>query len=283
MENRTQSRETIRPGEQRAYWDALAGEYAAITRIREDDFHYGPQIPGERSLRLLPDFPRGATALELGCGGGQNSLFLATRLGLRCTALDASGEQLARARARAAAAGAAIDFVQAAIESFPAAVGSRGPFDFVHSSHALEFVEDPGAAVLAMARAAKPGGWVLVSTVHPLFNGQWIEGEFEDETGADAGSAGAGVFLADYFRPPDDVRDDAFGHAVSRAWPVSAWFDWFRAAGLSVERLAEPAATDDAPYTSDDWADHGGQLDRIPSTLVLLGRVRPGSARDTGR
>ena len=272
MENGRTRRETIRTAAQRAYWDALSGDYAAITRIREDDFHYGPQIPGERALRLLPDFPRGATALELGCGGGQNSLFLATRLGLRCTALDVSGEQLGRARARAAAAGAQIEFLQAPIESFSAAVGPDRRFGFVHSSHALEFVEDPGAAVRDMARAAEPGGWVLVSTVHPVFNAQWIDGEFEDESGADAGSAGSGAFLTDYFRPPDDVRDDAFGHAVSRAWPVSAWFDWFRAAGLSVERLAEPAATADAPYTSDDWAAHGGQLDRIPSTLVLLGR-----------
>lgn len=265
-------REEIRTDAQRDYWDALSPAYAAITRIREDDFHFGPQIPGDSELRILPDLPPGAAALELGCGGGQNSVFLAAKRGLRCTALDVSAAQLERARARAAAAGASVEFLQAPIESFEAAVGRDRRFALVHSSHALEFVEDPATAVRAMARAAEPGGWVLVSTVHPLFNGQWIEGEFEDENGADAGSAGAGLFLPDYFSPPDDVRDDAFGHAVSRAWPVSAWFGWFRDAGLSVERLAEPAAVTDAPYTSDAWADHGGQLDRIPSTLVLLGR-----------
>lgn len=269
---RNEPRETIRTAAQRDYWDALSVDYAAITRIRTDDFHHGPQIPGDSRLGILPDLPPGATALELGCGGGQNSVFLAVRRGLRCTALDVSAAQLARARANAAAAGAAIEFVQAPIEGFAAAVGAGRRFDLVHSSHALEFVEDPGAVVRAMAEAAAPGGWVLVSTVHPLFNGQWIEGEFEDEDGRDAGSAGAGVFLPDYFSPPDDVRDDAFGHAVSRAWPVSAWFGWFRAAGLSVERLEEPPATPDAPYTSDAWADHGGQLDRIPSTIILLGR-----------
>lgn len=272
-----QPRETIEPDRQRAYWDALAPVYAAITRIREDDFHFGPQIPGDRELRILPDLPPGATALELGCGGGQNSVFLAAGRGLRCTALDVSEAQLSRARARAAAAGAAVEFLRSPIEGFEAAVGPDRRFDLVHSSHALEFVEDPAAAVRAMARAAKPGGWVVVSTVHPLFNGQWIEGEFEDEDGRDAGDAGAGLFLPNYFSPPDDVRDDAFGHAVSRAWPVSAWFGWFRDAGLSVERLAEPAATADAPYTSDDWADHGGQLDRIPSTIVLLGRKPAGA------
>jgi len=80
---------------QRAYWDALSGEYARITRIRTDDFHYGPQIPGERELRLLPSLGPGSSAFELGCGGGQNSVFLAKK-GLDCEALDVSEEQLAK-------------------------------------------------------------------------------------------------------------------------------------------------------------------------------------------
>ena len=35
-------RTRIRTAAQRAYWDALAPEYARITRIRADDFHWGP-------------------------------------------------------------------------------------------------------------------------------------------------------------------------------------------------------------------------------------------------
>lgn len=265
------TRRSVSPARQREYWDALAPEYARITRIRTDDFHYGPQIPGERELRLLPPLDPGSSALELGCGGGQNSVYLATR-GVRCEALDISERQLANARALAAHANVRVEFRRASLEDFASAPPPPRSFDLVHSSHALEFVEDPGAVVRAMAAAAKRGGTVLVSTVHPLFNGDWIEGEWEDESGRGAGAAGSGIFLRDYFSPPDDVRDDAFGHAVSRAWPVSAWFGWFRAAGLEVTALLEPPATTDAPYTSDDWADHGGELDRIPSTVILLGR-----------
>ena len=261
---------TISTSAQRAYWDALAPVYARITRIRTDDFHWGPQIPGESSLRVLPPLGPGASALELGCGGGQNSVWLA-RKGVRCEALDVSEEQLGHARALAAREGVRVDFRRASLEEFAAAPPPPGLFDLVHSSHALEFVDDPGPVVRAMAAAAKPGGTVAVSAVHPLFNGEWIEGEWEDETGRDAGAAGAGLFLRDYFSPPDDVRDDAFGHAVSRAWPVSAWFGWFRDAGLEVTHLLEPPATPDAPYTSDDWANHGGELDRIPSTLIVAG------------
>ncbi|MBR1608808.1 MAG: class I SAM-dependent methyltransferase [Kiritimatiellae bacterium] len=266
-------REKIAVAAQRAYWDALSPEYARITRIDVRDFHWGPQIPGEKTLRLLPPRPRaGATALELGCGGAQNSVWLSRR-GWRCAAADASPEQIARARAIAAKSRVSVEFAVAPLENFAAAFPRR-KFDLVHSSHALEFVDDPGPVVKAMAGAAKRGGHVAVSTVHPLFNGEWIEGEFEDENGRDAGDAGAGLFLTDYFSPPDDVRDDACGHVVSRAWPVSAWFDWFSDAGLEVVRLAEPPAAKTAPYTSDDWADHGGQLDRIPSTLAIVGRRR---------
>ena len=263
-------RERIRCAVQRAYWNALADEYARITRIRTDDFHYGPQIPGERALRLLPALGEGATALELGCGEGQNSVWLSHR-GVRCVALDVSEGQLAHARALAAREGVSIDFRHGTLEDFAAAVPEDG-FDLVHSSHAMEFVQSPGPIVAEMARRVRPGGTVMVSTVHPLYNGTWIRGEFEDESGADAGDAGDGLFLTDYFSPPDDVRDDANGHAVSRAWPVSAWFGWFRDAGLEVTALREPAAVRDAPYTSDGWAAHGGQLDRIPSTVILVGR-----------
>lgn len=267
------NRPPIRAAGQRAYWDALAPEYARITRIRTDDFHWGPQIPGESALRLLPPLGPGSSALEIGCGGGQNSVFLAKR-GVRCEALDVSEGQLSRARALAASEGVRVAFRRASIEDFAAEPPPSRRFDLVHSSHALEFVQDPAAAVRAMAAAAKRDGTVAVSTVHPLFNGDWIVGEWEDGAGRAAGDAGAGLFLRDYFSPPDDVRDDGFGHAVSRAWPVSAWFGWFRDAGLEVTALLEPPATRDAPYTSDDWADHGGQLDRIPSTLVVVGKKR---------
>ena len=268
-------RERINRASQRSYWNALSAEYARITRISTDDFHYGPQSPGESTLNLLPPQPPAtdADALELGCGGAQNSIWLARR-GWRCTAADISEEQLRRARERASAANVEIKFLPVGIEDFPEAAGGR-TFSLVHSSHALEFVESPGAAVAAMAAMTKPGGLVVVSAVHPLFNGEWIEGDFESDDDGDAIPAGAGLFLTDYFNPPDDVRDDENGHVVSRAWPVSDWFEWFRKAGLRVERLLEPPAIVAAPYTSDDWANHGGELDRIPSTVILIGRKPP--------
>ena len=93
---------------QRNYWNCLSSKYQRMMRISCDDFHYGPQIPGDSVLRLLPPLQPGMRALELGCGAAQNSIFLA-RKGLDCTALDISSEQLAHARKLAAAAGVKIE------------------------------------------------------------------------------------------------------------------------------------------------------------------------------
>ena len=256
---------------QRTYWNRLAPEYHRITRIALDDFHYGPQIPGERALRLLPKFRRGQTALELGCGGAENSIYLARRFGMRCTAVDLSAAQLAHAREQAAKAGADIEFVESSLEHVDRAVD--GTFDFVHSSHAFEFVDRPAAVLKRIARFVRPGGHLMLSTVHPLYNGDWIEGTYEDAD-KDAGEQ-SGLFLPNYFSPPDDIRYDDAGRVevISRAYPVSFWFDALLAAGLRPMRYAEPPAVPDGvvpPYTSDDWADDHERLRAVPTTLVFV-------------
>jgi len=250
---------------QRAYWNALAEEYRTATRIDASDFHYGPRLAGERTLRLLPPLAAGMTALELGCGAAQNSVWLAGR-GLRCLALDVSDAQIAQAQAAAVLAGVDVACVRAAIEDFSAV--APGPFDFIHSSHAFEFIDDPGAIVSACAAALKPGGWLMVSTVHPVYNGEWIYAEDEE------GDGGAwGRFLTSYFAPPDDVRTDYGGVTVrSRAWPMGTWFRWFKEAGLVLENLVEPPAAEQPAYTSEAWEDDEGEAEAIPTTVIFLAR-----------
>lgn len=280
MKKKTSS-ETMIPL-QRAYWNGLADEYQRITRISEEDFHYGPQLPGEAQLKLLPELRAGMRALELGCGAAQNSVYLAKR-GLDCTALDISSEQIRHAKEGAARAGVAIRFVTSPVEHFVSNV--EGAFEFIHSSHALEFVDAPQAVLKAVYEALTPGGVFVFSTVHPLYNGEWIGDEEDDacENGADFavenedGIQERGLFLTNYFSPPDDVRYDDAGNPVviSRAYPISAWFDWLRAAGFEILRFAEPKAVpydETPPYTSDAWAEPDGELLAIPGTLVFVAR-----------
>ena len=117
----------------------------------------------------------------------------------------------------------------------------------------------------------------MLSTVHPLFNGQWLD-EVEILEG-DHPKAQRGLFLTHYFPPPDDIRLDARGNVevISKAYSFSTWFNWLRDAGFTVTRVAEPPAVPDGqtpPYTSDDWADHEGHLHAIPTTIIFVATGR---------
>ncbi len=95
----------------------------------------------------------GRDVLDYGCGHGMAAVVLARR-GARVTAFDLSHAYLAEARARAAANGVAVYFVQANGERLPFAAGS---FDAVWG-HAILHHLDLRAAAPELARVLRPGG-----------------------------------------------------------------------------------------------------------------------------
>ncbi len=243
-----------------AYWDALAPEYVARSHIAVGDFHYGPLLPGDRQLRLLPPCVDGLRCLELGCGGAQNSIHLARR-GAICTALDASPAMLAEARRLTIRHHQDITFIQADMRRLPDGLGSYG---LIHSSFAFSFLPAPEPAIATAAALLAPGGMLLLSAPHPLWAGEWVT--IDDAT--------EGLFLPDAFRPPDDVRRDRRGQIRSRHWPLSRWFAALTAAGLAVDRLLEPPPLPPsrhrrAPYWSEDWIMHYPRMRRIPVAIVF--------------
>lgn len=251
---------------QQAYWDRISGRYQRVMHISLDDFHYGPQIPGDAVLHILPELRVGMRALELGCGGGQNSVFLAKK-GVICDAFDISSEQLDHARSLAKKEGVGISFAKGTLDKWPSRF--QGPYDLIHSSHAMEFADDPAAVIDNASKHLVTGGMLIISTVHPLYNGDWVENIDED-----GNPDGMGLFLRNYFTPPDDVRvRHGKTDVISRAYPVSSWFKWMRTAELEVTAIEEPPeAAEGAPYTNKDWADNEGELAAIPGTLVIAAK-----------
>jgi len=259
------------------YWDDLADLYQRETRISTDDFHYGPLLPGDSQLKLLPARLRknsgeARTAdeircLEIGCGAGQNSIFLAKQ-GTQCVAFDISEKQIAHGRKLAAAEKVEVDFRCVSMD----AMGRPGMFDLIHSTYALPFSADPQKVIADAAAMLNPGGTLLLTTGHPLYAGEWLEvGEGEE-----------GLFLTDYFRPAPDVRMSLDDKTMSAAhyWPISAVTEWIHAAGLVVERLLEPAPMPipemseaeiltAVPYDSTGWRSLYPQLARIPVVVIF--------------
>lgn len=253
----------------RLYWDHVAELYQAGTRISLTDFHYGPLLPGDAELNLLPSPMKGMRCLEVGCGAGQNSIVLASR-GADCTAVDISTAQLECGRALAMETGVTVDFRPADMDALP--VADLGRFDLVHSTYALPFSAQPAACIRTLYDLLHPGGTLLLTTAHPIYASEWVT--------LDSGEEGAVV--TNYFEPLRDEREPENGHqgVSSCAVPLSEVFDWLREAGFRVDRLAEPhplpirSMTEDeierrVPYHSASWRDLYDVLSCIPVVAIF--------------
>jgi ubiquinone/menaquinone biosynthesis C-methylase UbiE len=262
----------------RRYWDRIAAQYQEQTWIACDDFHYGPLLPGDRLLQLLPKPLSGLKCLELGCGGAQNSIYLATR-GACCYAVDISAAQLRCARRLAAAHAIRCSLVQADLDALPWV--PEPYFDIVHSSYALPFLSDQKRLIDRAAKLLQPGGLLLLATAHPLATAEWLELE-DGERGA---------FIKNYYAPTRTVRRQPGKSAQAVMQPVSlaALSDWLDGAGLQLQRLLEPAPVARArtsraaplsspppnvPYWSLAWEEHRSQLEHVPGVVIVKARKR---------
>lgn len=244
---------------QEKYWDKVADAYCSETTISLADFHYGPLLPGNAELCLLPEL-NGLNCLEVGCGAAQNSIFLATQ-GAYCTAIDISSELLKTATELAAKNRVKIELHQMPMDEIVNLKPRK--FELIHSSYALPFAVDPGGVISQAAQLLIPGGQLIFSTVHPLFAGEWLELDGSD-----------GLFLQNYFTPPVDCRfDDAGNEEVrSNAYPIAQMCDWILDAGLTIERILEPQPANNPPYYSNAWNELRPQMEKIPASIIFSAR-----------
>ena len=111
----------------------------------------------------------GADVLEVGCGTGKNTVYLAQHA-RRVTALDFSPGMLAKARARVAASH--VTFVQHDVrESWPVPSAS---VDVVVTNLVLEHVADVAPVFAEAHRVLRDGGTCYVAELHPFR--QWQGG-----------------------------------------------------------------------------------------------------------
>ena len=248
----------------RAGWDAMSVSYQLDSEISTSDIHYAPFAPGERHYRLLGDVS-GKRVLELACGAAQNSIALSS-WGAHVVALDFSERQLAHARSLRARTGQDFELVLGDMEC--PAMFRDGSFDIVLSSFGWEFIPDLAGCLASCAGLLRPGGQLVMATVHPLSAFDWS-------------SADRTLRVTDYFNPPVEVWDDPVpdGHSPGLTFfrtleeIVAAVTD----AGLVIERLLEPYPADltgeeRSPYAGAYWSDHWGRLTHVPFAVVISAR-----------
>lgn len=222
--------------ENRRYWNGMADQWVAAGERSwaSDQPYWGIWHLPEAELRLLPEDMSGMRAIELGCGTGCVSSWMARR-GAEVVGIDISGEQLATARRLAAQHGVALTFLEGSAEGV---LEPDATFDFAISEYGAAIWCDPHVWVREAARLLKSGGRLVFLGSHPLAAVcASADGESVDER---------------LHRPWFDLhrldwRDSAIDPGgIEFNLPFSAWLGLFADAGFGVEGYLELQAPPDA-------------------------------------
>ena len=260
----------------RRSWDTISAPYQANTRISTDDVHYGPMAPGERELGLLGDVS-GKRVIEIGCGGGQNSIAL-TKWGATCVGVDPPPAQIAHARRLALENEVEVQFIVGMAENLSAFPDSG--FDIALSSYAFDYVTDLRRAYDEAWRVLKLDGLFVFCLSHPWFQavGWHLTG---DPDAPEIGDYAAWPDVEEWdWTYEDGTTARMRGHLRTLEQIVSEMLE----AGFVLERLVEQNIEDVAkaspeelarfPYVSkfDPVSQEYQIMRRLPHTLIIRAR-----------
>lgn len=145
-------------------WNIISQFYQAKTTISLEDVHYGPISPGESELKLLGNV-KGKKILEIGCGGGQNSIVLA-KWGAKPVGLDLSEVQIKHAQKLAKKEHVSVAFHVGNMEDLSAFKDQT--YDIVLSAFALGYVDNLMKTFQETHRVLKKAGLFIFAVVHPI-------------------------------------------------------------------------------------------------------------------
>jgi SAM-dependent methyltransferase len=230
----------------REHWDGMAADWVEPGRRNwaAPEPTWGSWEIPEAELRLLPDDLAGLDTIELGCGTGYVSGWLARR-GAVAVGIDNSAAQLATARAFQEEFGVRFELIHGNAEQVPYPDGS---FDLAISEYGAAIWCDPYAWVPEAARLLRPGGRLVFLGTHSLLQLCAVDAE-------------------EVVPPGDRLQRNYFGlhemrwvsdESVEFALPYGEWFRLLRDSGFEVEDLIEiqapPDATRDFVWVTADWA-----------------------------
>jgi ubiquinone/menaquinone biosynthesis C-methylase UbiE len=128
-----------------------------LDTIRATDFF---QEIKQRTLALM-DLHPGESALDVGCGTGEDVRAFAARVSPqgRAVGVDISSMMITTARRRGGERNSNVEFVQADVQKLAFADAC---FDAVRGERLLQHIPDPDAALHEMVRVAKRGGRIVI-------------------------------------------------------------------------------------------------------------------------
>jgi SAM-dependent methyltransferase len=229
----------------RAAWAGWAAEYVGpgLRNWSDEQPTWGIWGIPESEVGLLPELA-GRDALELGCGTGYVSAWMARR-GARPVGLDPTWEQLRSARAFQRQFGIEYPLVSAGAESVPLADES---FDVVISEYGASIWSDPYLWVSEAARLLRPGGELVF-----LVNGTQLMLCVPDADGVAAGDRLLRPYFGMHrFEWPDDPPSIEF-HLGYGDWIRLLRRQSFEVIDL-IELRPAPGASTTYDFVTWEWA-----------------------------
>lgn len=229
----------------RVEWDRWAVDFVADGEKswarQPGDEAWGIWGIPEAELHLLPDDLEGLDTIELGCGTGYVSAWLARR-GAHPVGIDNSEAQLATARRLQAEHGVAFPLLHGNAEAVPYPAAS---FDFAISEYGASIWADPYRWIPEASRLLRPGGRLVF-----LVNGTILV-LCEPDTGA---ATEAMVRPYRGLHRLEWTEDESVNFHLG----YGDWIRVLRANGFEVENLLELWPKDDAvapePFVTTEWA-----------------------------
>ena len=144
-------------------WNKVAEKYQTLIKISTNEVHYGPNAEGEKKLKLLGNVRR-KKVLEIGCGGGQNSIVLA-KAGAKTVGIDFSKAQLDYAERLAKQERVNVKFVELDMREVD---NLKEKFDIVLSSFAFQYVTDLKPLFRKISQIIRQKGLFVFTIGHPM-------------------------------------------------------------------------------------------------------------------
>lgn len=137
-------------------------DWEEIYRTNEYQAHWGIPFASQELVAFVAAYPftSDTVALDIGCGAGQESIFLAQQ-GFKVTGVDLSSEALNIAAKKAAQAGVEVNWQKGNALHLPVEdqsvdlINDRGCFHVIDNEHRSQYAQE-------VARVLKPGGKMLL-------------------------------------------------------------------------------------------------------------------------
>jgi ubiquinone/menaquinone biosynthesis C-methylase UbiE len=229
------------------YWDENAEAWTELVRAGYDHYRDGLNTPA--FFAMLPDV-EGLSGLDVGCGEGHNTRFLAER-GARMTGIDISRTFIRHAKEAEAEQPLGIDYRLASAVELPFEAAT---FDFATAFMSLMDIPETERVLAEVFRVLEPGGFFQFSITHPCFDTPHRK-NLRDESGHTYA-----IEVGDYFVGREgEVAEWTFSAAppeVKEGLPpfripvfmrtLSSWLNRLVEAGFLLERFGEPYPSDEA-------------------------------------